>query len=433
MQTLKTPLYSLQTSINQEIQNLLLSTSSTCDSVANKSSSSSSSSSDNYSTSPSQPTQLISSLNLNSTTKNETDDCDSSNKSHIYGYLMGLLCALCFSLTSIIMKQCSTLVGSEHSLIRYILQLFMMLFLIKYKNIAVFGPKKEQPILLLRALLSILTILLVFFSSKYLYPSDLMTLGNLSIIFTAFLSRIVLKEKLTIVHIVALLLTIIGIACIYRPVFLFHSYSSSNDKIHNETTHSSFDKRTFISDENIEFMPMIEQKIHLNPSVGRLFVILAAIVSSVTHILTKRLISNNIDFSVVLFYPSLIGVPISLIISSVLVVTNKTHMDFSLEWKLIIIDVIYSSMAATIAIFAVIVFCISHKYDDVSKISIIKSLDIVFSFLFQYLFLNIRADLFGIFGSMCIILGISIIFMLKLLKKKLPTVTGFVKFISYKF
>ena len=98
-----------------------------------------------------------------------------------------------------------------------------------------------------------------------------------------------------------------------------------------------------------------------------------------------------------------------------------------------VIDLIYSGLAASIGIFALILFCWCHKYEDVSKISIIKSVDIVFSFLFQYLFLNIKSDFFGIFGAFCILLGIFFIFISKLLKEKIPTVSGVIKYVFYKF
>jgi drug/metabolite transporter (DMT)-like permease len=209
---------------------------------------------------------------------------------------------------------------------------------------------------------------------------------------------------------------------IYRPEFLFQPSSITNN------TYSSFNN-TFINDIELT----IKHNILLNPTIGRVFVILAAFISSITHILTKKLITNNIDYSVVLFYPSLIGAPISFTISFVLVITKKTHVNLFFEWKLLVIEVIYSGIAATIGIFAVTIFCISHKYEDVSKIAIIKSTDIAFSFIFQYLFLNIQADLFGVFGAISILTGIFLIFILKLFKNKLPTVSGFVKFVFYKF
>ena len=76
-------------------------------------------------------------------------------RSNFYGYFMGILCALCFSLTNILMKQCPTLIGSDHSFIRYFFQLFVMLYIIKYKNLICLGLKKERPILVIRAFISI--------------------------------------------------------------------------------------------------------------------------------------------------------------------------------------------------------------------------------------------------------------------------------------
>ena len=113
MDTLKLPIYNLQAG-NQESQNFLISKSNISESIS-------------------------ADTKLSLSRENQINTIDAAikieqEKSHFYGYLMGLLCALCFTLTNIVMKQCSRLVGSEHSFIRYFLQLSIMLFLIKYNQ-----------------------------------------------------------------------------------------------------------------------------------------------------------------------------------------------------------------------------------------------------------------------------------------------------------
>jgi hypothetical protein len=52
-------------------------------------------------------------------------------------------------------------------------------------------------------------------------PSNVVTFLHTSIIITAFLSRMLFKEKLTLAHFVAVFLSFVGVILISKPAFLF--------------------------------------------------------------------------------------------------------------------------------------------------------------------------------------------------------------------
>jgi drug/metabolite transporter (DMT)-like permease len=60
-----------------------------------------------------------------------------------------------------------------------------------------------------------------YFAFMLTNPSNVVTFLHTSIIITAFLSRVLFKEKLTLAHFVAVFLSFVGVILISKPVFLF--------------------------------------------------------------------------------------------------------------------------------------------------------------------------------------------------------------------
>jgi drug/metabolite transporter (DMT)-like permease len=63
----------------------------------------------------------------------------------------------------------------------------------------------------------------LYFGLILVPPSDCAAISHTSIIFIAIMSRIFLAEKLAFAHLLALLLTILGVGFISKPSFLFQS------------------------------------------------------------------------------------------------------------------------------------------------------------------------------------------------------------------
>lgn len=369
------------------------------------------------------------------TNKNNTDITNNDLEliNHFYGYLLGILCALCFSISNILTKRCELLIGSDHAFLRYLIQFIFISLLIyfrndnkhvKNENILIFGPRDERPFLILRSILSVFTLILMLFASKFIDPSDIMALTNTSIILTALFSRFILNEKLTIVHIIALLFTIIGITCICnRPTIEMQKFYL--------TQNTTIIKNAQLNTN--EILPLIRHSFQLHPVIGRILIVISSVSVAFTQMLMKRFVQRRVSFTVILLYPSIFGLPLSFLISLALVLSKLTHNNLVIEWKLLLIDVIYSICGALIAIFALIVLCISYKYEDLTRISITKSIDIVFSFIFQYIFLNIKTDLYAIIGALFISIGILFLLLMKLVQKKFSNLKGKIKFIFHKF
>jgi drug/metabolite transporter (DMT)-like permease len=176
----------------------------------------------------------------------ELSGCAKSFNS-IKGYSLGLLYALLTCTANVFVKMAPTLDGSNHAVVRYLIQFLVMLFFIKKKKLQLLGPKKSRKLLFLRGFVGSLGGILGFFSIKYLDVSDYETLTNSCVLLTALLARIFLKEKLSVCHFFATVLTITGVMFIIRPEFLFGIEVDLEDFFHvNLTQHNLNINQTFV-------------------------------------------------------------------------------------------------------------------------------------------------------------------------------------------
>jgi uncharacterized membrane protein len=183
----------------------------------------------------------------------------------IRGYIFGLMFAVCSCLANVLIKMSPSLNGSNHAVMRYLVQLAMMVYFIQKNNLNILGPKAQRKLLIIRGLAGCSAVMISFFSIKYLDLSDVETLTNSCVLITALLSRIFLKEKLTVCHLAALALTIFGVLFIVRPNFLFGFETDLENFFHLNLTHALAKNQTLnetlkakiISHMNREFIESV--------------------------------------------------------------------------------------------------------------------------------------------------------------------------------
>ncbi len=118
---------------------------------------------------------------------------------------------------------------------------------------------------------------------------------------------------------------------------------------------------------------------------------------------------------------SYIGVPISLGISVALILAG-----YEVKPKEQLKDVSFLGMQCLFALISALTGCIQQiavniafRYDDAAKISIYRTLDLFFTFLMQYFFLNIHPNMYSIIGSVLICAGNILILGFKMIDDKL--------------
>ena len=108
------------------------------------------------------------------------------------------------------------------------------------------------------------------------------------------------------------------------------------------------------------------------------------------------------------------------------------------------LQLFYVIIGGIIGVMSQILLNFSLKYEDASKIAIIRTLDVLLTFFLQYLFLNISIDIFSLIGSCSILLGTFIILSFKLIENRIKerqkkknvietTNNFFIRFIKFNF
>lgn len=236
---------------------------------------------------------------------------------HIQGQLLAFLSAVIGSITTILIKKASLLYPTEQATIRYIFTLVIMLSIAFKNNLKIFGEKIDRRLLLIRGLIGTMGLMFAYAALSMLNPSDFSAIIQSNVIITAILARIYLKEKLTLAHFISVLLTIVGVLLISQPSFIFPTTLGklNQSNITNSTNHLI----------NSNGMGMNK--------IGLIIAICDAFLWSGSQIVLKKLCNKKVHFSINNIYTSYIGLPLSLILSCILVYTGNSNLIYNIRYN----------------------------------------------------------------------------------------------------
>lgn len=280
-----------------------------------------------------------------------------------------------------------TLNAANHAAIRYFMQLVIMGSIIKFKNLEILGPKEHFKLLFTRGSVGSTSIILKFFAIKFIRPSDVAALKNCHVIATTILAKLLLDEVLTVVHFIAILLTLIGIVCVSRPEFIFEPRDLANANYLNMTNSTS---------QEYDFSSHKTDAI-----IGVTLILISSTFLGGTQVILRKLGTFKVHFANTNIYPAFIGLPISTLISLIILISNDKQTDDTL----LVSHLKYSIIGGIFGITAICCLSKSLEYEEASRVSIIRLTDVAFAFLFQYLFLNISSDYLDVVGIFLITCG----------------------------
>lgn len=349
----------------------------------------------------------------------ENDDKIITNKpslllNQLKGALLVITAVFLFSLAAIFLKLSSTLNFGDHLFNRSMLQLSVFSIICKIKKVKIFSKQQYKSLLLLGMCYAIM-LSTTFIALSFIDPSDVITIVNTSLIVTTLLSRVFLNERLTIVHLIAFFLTITGVLFIARPTFIFGNKLSS---INNMTI-----------SQTIEVANQNEFKKYFGIGLA----LTGALCMGITNVLIKKLLTVKVHFAVVNLYPAYFTLPISVAISLIMFLFGFSHKNLKIEIKHYPLDIFYSLAAATCGVIGIGLFNMSYKYEEATKIVLIKTIDVFFSFLLQYIILGIKFDLFAVIGALLIIGSIIVLMIIKIFEFKISKLNCFCSFLVKKF
>lgn len=138
-----------------------------------------------------------------------------NNKSKAVIYM--LFSALSFSFMATMVKLSGDIPVFEKVFFRNLISLFVALAAMKKSKDSMFGKKENQKYLIARALMGLTGVYLYFYSINNLYLADSAMLNKLSPFFVTFFAIVFLKEKLTSMKVVSMIVVFIGALLIIKP------------------------------------------------------------------------------------------------------------------------------------------------------------------------------------------------------------------------
>ncbi|CAG7698834.1 unnamed protein product [Allacma fusca] len=219
---------------------------------------------------------------------------------------------------------------------------------------------KTSLFLFLRAFFGCTAVIMQFYALQYIEIGDATVISFTTPVFVGLLSHFMLREKFGVVPIFTALLTVLGIGVITRPPILSGA--------------AEFDTNNLIG---------------AGMALGCMFF------ATFTYVILRWL--RNVHYGLVTFcygFYSVIECSICALIIGVLEFPH-TGMDWFLACTL-----------AALAFAGQSFFTQALKYEEAGPVSLIRTSEVIFTFLWQMIFLNQLPDIFSIVGALTIIFGV---------------------------
>ena len=332
---------------------------------------------------------------------------DRSKISNYYGIFFALLTAFCNSLANVLIKKANFFSGSDIATSRYIIQLTAMLVFGFFAKTNLLGKKEIRKTLLLIGIFNTCIVLLFFLSVKLISPSESSALYQLNMIMIPVFARCYLKEKFSIFNLFSLVLSVVGVLFISQPSFIFE---------HN------IDNRLFQGKchLNSTMCDVKNENIGMNKIMGITSGLLSALFGAIVSVLAKKIANKKVNFSLPVTFQAFVGIPASLLISLISFITGTKKYDMKQVENStnLFLQILFAVGAGVFGVLLQVFWNLSLKYEETSKVSIICSTSLLFTFLFQYLILNITSSFLSTLGALLIFFSTLSIIFFQILEKK---------------
>ena len=273
---------------------------------------------------------------------------------------------------------------------RFIVQILVIFLFARYKHYSLLsGTIIQISQQIFCCIIGASTFFLFFAATRYIELSDTTTLCYTRVVWTVVLSMIVYRERPLIGSLIALPLTLLGVAFVSQPSFLFSSAISS----------------TVIENGKLRLL-------------GLSLAIASALASAAYVLSFKQLVStsNTIKSSVLNFQYSIV-VFLFLIIDQLYkkyFLHNGLLLNYILSWRYIL-----AVLLSFVTILSNIIKLRAMKREHPAIFTLIGSSEIIFALILQNIFTVKTSNSFALIGSALIILSVVILGLSKIMHEKL--------------
>jgi len=139
--------------------------------------------------------------------------------------------------------------------------------------------------------------------------------------------------------------------------------------------------------------------------IGVLFALVSATCTSSVFILLKKLSNAKVHWASSTIYVCWGGLPLSILLSLFLVYQGSYHQNVELELDDLPMDIFYSIFSSGLSLTGQILLTLAFIYEDATKLAVLKTTDVLFACLLQYLLLGVVIDYLAVIGSCSILMS----------------------------
>ena len=302
------------------------------------------------------------------------------------GILYSLLASLLFTCSNFIIQQLDVVL-LDVFLIRFFIQGLISFGYILYKGYHPFSSNYHSFLILIRSIIAA-TGSICFYLGLHLLPlPDLITIRYTQVVWTAILSLIIFRERVTLPTIVASISTLAGVVCVAQPSFLFLKSNVTNETLLTMTQENTKSRFT-----------------------GMFVALLCAISISLGIILAKKLFEFKIRQSLIMFHFILTTFFLLLFIQTYYWTLSKTNQrKFHIRTNYLTKDFLIATFLATLQLIPMVFTQKAIKREHPSIVTVIQASDILFALILTNVFSRNKSNGLALIGSTLVFLSIFII------------------------
>ncbi|XP_037352346.1 solute carrier family 35 member G1 [Talpa occidentalis] len=279
------------------------------------------------------------------------------------GLFYTLLSAFLFSVGSLFVKKVQDVHAVEISGFRCVFQMLVIIPCLIYRKTGFIGPKGQRILLLFRGVLGSTAMILLYYALQSTSLADTTVITFSSPVFTSIFAWIFLKEKYSLWDALFTTFAITGVILIVRPPFLFGSNTTGMEE--NYSVHL---KGTFAA-------------------IGH------AVFGASTLIILRKM-GKSVDYFLSIWYYVILGLIECVIVLFILG-----------EWSLPYcgLDRLFLILIGLFGLGGQVFLTKAIQIEKAGPVAIMKTMDVVFAFIFQIIFFNDVPTWWTVGGALCVL------------------------------
>ena len=300
-----------------------------------------------------------------------------AKKFAVLGIILAIVASLFISATSLMIKLAESIPSLEVGFMRFASQLVFSIPAVIFFNDKLNHPWKKIRFVFLKGTVGSTAMNLNIYAVQHMPLADARVIIFTAPVFTALLGRIFLKESISKFDLIAMLLSLGGVVLIGRPTFLFGSLGKSS------------------SSKQVWF--------------PTLMAVLGACWAACSIVLTRK-VSQEMSGRVVVFYSTIVGSVVTL--SALLISGGFKYPDCGTH------DALYIIASGVLGYSGQLIITKALSLEKASIVSLVRTIGIAFSFVFQLTVLGVAPNGLSIGGAFLVLLCNITIFVKKYLDQK---------------